>query len=124
MEIALEFVEVPVRCTVEIGRNGVPDRFAAILGDNSRCLLQHQRRAVSPAEHDPRMAALTIGDDHRQRAGEFTRLSAQLQITPAGFRRQPWNAYAFDYLVRGKRCLEYPGHKLGASDRPPPIGAA
>jgi hypothetical protein len=59
-EIALELVEVPVRCTVEIGRNGVPDRFAAILGNNSRHLVQHQRGAICRPEHDTRKTSPAI----------------------------------------------------------------
>jgi len=59
-EIALELVEVPVRCMVEIGRDSVTDRFAAILGNNSRHLVQHQRGAICRTEHDARKPSPAI----------------------------------------------------------------
>src|SRR5690349_18325023 len=109
MKIALELVEMPVRCTVEIGRNGVPDGLASVLGKNSRGFVQYQWSAVGRAEHDPRMAARAVNDGHRQRCGEFARFTAQLQITPARTCRQLRNAHAFDDFVRSERCLEDAG---------------
>jgi len=116
MKIALELVEVPVRRAVEISRNGVWHRFAAILGDNSRHLLQHQRGAISRAEYDAAMTARTIGNHDCEGAGKFARFAAQLQIAPAGIPRQRWNPHAFDNLVGGKHRREDPGGKLGAFD--------
>jgi hypothetical protein len=39
-EIALELVEVPVRCTVEIGRNGIAHFFASPIGDEPRSVVE------------------------------------------------------------------------------------
>src|ERR1700720_4634906 len=103
---------MPVRCTVEIGRNSVPDRFAAILANNSRQLVQHQRGAVCRTEHGTRKTSPAIADYNRQRTGKFARFAAQLQITPASTCRQLWNAHAFDDLVGGEVGLEDPGRKL------------
>ena len=86
--------------------------------------MQHERGAIGRAEDDAELGMAMIGNDHRERAGEFARFSAQLQVTPAGIRRPLGNAHAFDDLVGAERRLKDPGRELGAFDRPAPARAA
>src|SRR5438105_8043191 len=98
-----------VRRTIEIGRDGAPDLAATTLGNEPRSAGEDQRSAIGRAEDDARMTSLAVGDYDCQRAGELTRFSAQLQIAPAGIRRQLGNMHAFDDLVGGELGLEDPG---------------
>ena len=57
MKIALEFVEMPVRRTIEIGGNRMRGYRRAALGNEPRRFIEHQRGAIGRAEDDARMTA-------------------------------------------------------------------
>src|SRR5438309_1527487 len=122
MKIALELVEMPLRRAIEINRDGARNVAANTLGDEPRRFVQHQRCTIRRAEDDAGMTAPAVGNDDRERTGEFARFAAQLQIAPAGIRRHLCNAYALDDLVRGERRFKDTGRKLGAFDRRRPPG--
>ena len=98
VEIALEFVEMPVCGAIDIGRNGTAHIVTPSVCKKLRCIIQHQRRAIGRADDDAAMTAAAVGDSDGERAGELTRFSAELQIPPARIRREPGNANAFDDL--------------------------
>ena len=64
MEIALEFVEMPVRRAIEIGGKRCADVAVAIGNDPGR-IVEHQRRAICHTDNDARMTRAAIGDDDR-----------------------------------------------------------
>src|SRR5271167_1078126 len=115
----LELVEMPVCRAVEIRSDGSPQgvRVATPLGNEAGGVIEDQRRAVRGTRDDPRISAVGIGDDDRQRVGELPRFAAELQIAPAGISGELRNSYTFDDLTRRELRLEDPGNELGAFER-------